>query len=214
MKKILIANRGEIAVRIINTCRLMGIETVAVVAQDDRDSLHWKMADQWFCLGEGPLAETYLNGDKIIELALKAGAQAIHPGYGFLSERASFCESCQSAGITFIGPSREAIQLMGDKGESKRTMERLGIPVVPGFHEEQDDPEKLKTRAQELGTPLLIKAIAGGGGKGNAPGGRHEDLFRATGPSPARGSVVLWGLSGDFGKIYFQPPPYRSSDAQ
>ena len=165
-EKILIANRSEIAVRVINTCRTMGIATVAVYAEDDLHSLHRKLADEAYSLGEGELSETYLNEEKIVDIARKAGAQAIHPGYGFLSERPSFPELCEKSGITFIGPSSQVIALMGNKAESKRVLEKMNIPLIPGHHGKSDDDGELEQKAKALGTPLLIKAIAGGGGKG------------------------------------------------
>ena len=167
IKKILIANRAEIAVRIINTCRTMGIASVAVYAEDDGDCLHRQLADEAYCLGKGALSETYLNQQKLIELAQRSGAQAVHPGYGFLSERAEFAQLCEREGLIFIGPTPEIIRLMGDKAESKKALEGMGIPLIPGFHGcHRDGPEQLRAKAQELGTPLLIKAVAGGGGMG------------------------------------------------
>ena len=167
IQKILIANRAEIAVRIINTCRLMDITSVSVYAEDDRESLHRELAHESYSLGAGPLSETYLNQEKIVELALKCGAQAIHPGYGFLSERAEFAELCERRGLIFIGPSPRAIALMGDKRASKLALEGMGIPLIPGHHGSGSDrPSELLAKAKQLGTPLLIKAAAGGGGKG------------------------------------------------
>ena len=169
VQKVLIANRSEIAVRIINTCRLMDIATVVVFAEDDRESLPVTMADEAQSLGRGTLAETYLNQKRIVELAQRTGADAIHPGYGFLSERAEFCRLCQENGLIFIGPSPEVIDLMGDKQRSKQAMEKIGVPLIPGYHEAgESDGDELLRQAKALGTPLLIKAIAGGGGKGMA----------------------------------------------
>ena len=165
-QKILIANRSEIAVRVMNTCRLMGIATVAVFAEDDAQSLHREMADEAYSLGGGGLGETYLNSEKIVELAKQSGADAIHPGYGFLSERARFCELCQKNGLVFIGPSSQTIALMGDKRESKKAMEKIGVPLIPGDYGQDQRPSSLLAKAKKVGTPLLIKAVAGGGGKG------------------------------------------------
>lgn len=165
-QKILIANRGEIAVRVINTCRLMDIKTVAIFAEDDRHSLHRKMADEAYSLGSGGLGETYLNGQKILEIAKSSEAWAIHPGYGFLSERADFCEACEEKGVVFIGPSAKVIRLMGDKKESKQTLESFSLPLIPGYHGEDQGEKQLLLRARSLGVPLLIKAASGGGGKG------------------------------------------------
>ena len=165
-QKILIANRCEIAVRVMNTCRLMGIATVAVFAEDDAQSLHRQMADEAYSLGEGGPAETYLNSEKIVEIAKRSGADAIHPGYGFLSERASFCGLCQKNGLVFIGPSPQTIALMGDKRESKKAMEKIGVPLIPGDYGQDQEASSLLAKAKEIGPPLLIKALAGGGGKG------------------------------------------------
>jgi 3-methylcrotonyl-CoA carboxylase alpha subunit len=166
IQSILIANRAEIAVRVIKTCRQMGIKSIAIYSEDDRNLKHVKMADVAYSLGRGPASETYLNIDKIIEIAKKASVDAIHPGYGFLSENATFCEALKKADITFIGPSVEAITLMGSKKESKASMEKLGIPLVPGYHGDNQDAKVLKEEAKKIGFPLLIKASAGGGGKG------------------------------------------------
>ena len=166
IEKILVANRSEIAVRIINTCRLMNIFTVAVFADDDRNSLHVDMADEAYSLGDGGLDETYLNKHKMLEIAAKSKADAIHPGYGLLSERADFCKDCERKGLVFIGPSSDVIALMGDKRASKEAMEKIGVPLIPGYHGKDNDPKRLFKEAKALGTPLLIKAAAGGGGKG------------------------------------------------
>ncbi|MCY4644400.1 MAG: ATP-grasp domain-containing protein [Bacteriovoracales bacterium] len=165
-RKILVANRSEIAVRIMNTCRLMDIPTVGLFAEDDRHSLHLDMARETYGLGGGELHETYLNVDKILKAAESLGADAIHPGYGLLSERADFCRACGERGIVFIGPTPEAMALMGDKRASKEAMEKLGVPLIPGYHGRDNDPKQLLKEAKRLGTPLLIKASAGGGGKG------------------------------------------------
>ena len=167
MAKILIANRAEIAVRVINTCRLMGIASVAVYAEDDRNSHHRNLAGESYSLGEGSLAETYLNQQKIVEIAQRAGAQAIHPGYGFLSERAEFAQLCERSGLIFIGPSPQVIELMGDKRACKQALEGMGIPLIAGHHGAKGEGSReLLAQAKRLGAPLLIKAAAGGGGKG------------------------------------------------
>src|SRR5512147_1170224 len=166
-KKVLIANRGEIAVRIIRACRELGIETVAVFSEADRDALHVRYADEAYLLGPAPSRESYLRGDKIIEIARSCGADAIHPGYGFLAEREVFAEACVGAGITFIGPKPSAIAAMGDKMRARETVAAAGVPVVPGTEGTgaMTDEELLRV-APEIGFPLLIKASAGGGGKG------------------------------------------------
>jgi acetyl-CoA carboxylase biotin carboxylase subunit len=166
IRKILIANRGEIAVRVIKTARSMGIATVAIYAEDDRQSPHAKLADEAYSLGEGTLRETYLNVAKIMEVARSTGAGAIHPGYGFLSENAAFCETIEKAGLIFIGPTAEAIRLMGDKIGSKVAVEKHQVPMIPGYHGDKQDAAFLEKEAQRIGFPVLIKASAGGGGKG------------------------------------------------
>lgn len=166
IKKILIANRGEIAVRVIKSARAMGIQTITLYAEDDQHLPHAFMSDEAVSLGAGTLQETYLNQDKILEIAKKHKADAIHPGYGFLSENAGFCERVEKLGIKFIGPTPQAIRLMGDKIGSKIEAEKYNVPMIPGYHGEKQDEAFLSARAQEIGFPVLIKASAGGGGKG------------------------------------------------
>lgn len=165
-KKVLIANRGEIALRIIRACREMDIETVAVFSEADRDALHVREADQAVCIGPHPSTKSYLNIPNIISAAELTGVDAIHPGYGFLSENARFAEICESCGITFIGPSPRAIETMGDKATARKTMIEAGVPVVPGSKEVLTDVESASVLAKEIGYPVMIKASAGGGGKG------------------------------------------------
>jgi len=165
-KKILIANRGEIAVRIIRACREMGIGTVAVYSEADQDSLHVWWADEAFCIGPAPSAKSYLNFTNIISAALVSGAEAIHPGYGFLAENTDFSEVCLKCGITFIGPSAKAIQQLGDKSSARETMIRAGVPVVPGSEGAILDNETALETAEKLGYPVIVKASAGGGGRG------------------------------------------------
>ncbi|KAF8262784.1 carbamoyl-phosphate synthase L chain, ATP binding domain-containing protein [Lactarius quietus] len=164
--KILIANRGEIACRVIRTAKKLGIRTVAIYSEVDADSLHVKMADEAFCIGPAPSSESYLRIDKIIEVCHRSGAQAVHPGYGFLSENANFAEQLAKAGITFIGPPASAIVSMGSKSESKTIMTNAGVPCVPGYHGANQDPQHLLSEAEKIGFPVLIKAVHGGGGKG------------------------------------------------
>jgi len=165
--KILVANRGEIAVRILRACRELGIPSVAVYSEADRGALHVRYADEAYLLGPAPSRESYLRGDKIIEIARKCGADAIHPGYGFLAEREAFAMACMEAGITFIGPKPSAIAAMGDKMAARRTVMAAGVPVVPGTEGTGAmRDEELLAEAPKIGFPLLIKASAGGGGKG------------------------------------------------
>ncbi len=165
-KKILIANRGEIALRVMRSCQEMGIKTVAVYSEADRLSLHVKFADEAYCIGPAPSAESYLVADKIMEVAKKSGAEAIHPGYGFLSENADFSDRCKVEGIKFIGPSAYAIKTMGDKITARKTMTNAGVSVVPGNKENIDDENELLRVAKTIGFPIMVKATAGGGGKG------------------------------------------------
>jgi acetyl-CoA carboxylase biotin carboxylase subunit len=166
MKKILIANRGEIARRVIRTCKKMNIQTVAVYSDADRNAPFVFEADEAFYIGESPSAKSYLNQDKILEVALETGADGIHPGYGFLSENAHFCEKVQTAGIQFIGPSAHAMELMGDKLSAKKAVMDYAVPLVPGTEYAITDPQKAQEIANNIGYPVLIKASAGGGGKG------------------------------------------------
>lgn len=173
--KILVANRGEVAVRIIRACKEMGIETVAVYSEADRNSLPVALADERICIGGNAAAESYLNQKNIISAALATNAEAIHPGYGFLSENAGFAKLCEENGIVFIGPKSEVISAMGDKDTSRQLMQQVGVPVVPGT-EVLKDVEEAKKYAKEIGYPLLVKATAGGGGKGIRVVAREEDL--------------------------------------
>ncbi|MXV37399.1 acetyl-CoA carboxylase biotin carboxylase subunit [Flavobacteriaceae bacterium Ap0902] len=166
MKKILVANRGEIAIRVMRTARKMGIKTVAVYSEADRDSPHVRYADEAIYLGPPPSSKSYLLGDKIIEEAKRLNVDGIHPGYGFLSENAYFAEAVSKAGITFIGPKPHAIKVMGDKLAAKEAVSDYDIPMVPGIEEAIEDVDKAKEIADEIGYPILIKASAGGGGKG------------------------------------------------
>ena len=164
--KVLIANRGEIAVRVMRTCRDMGISTVAVYSDADKDALHVRFADEAVRIGPGPATASYLNIDAVVSAALSVGAQAIHPGYGFLSENANFAEACAAAGIVFIGPSPHILRLLGDKSEAKKRAQQAGVPVVPGFYVEGLEREAIERKAGEIGYPVLIKAAFGGGGRG------------------------------------------------
>ncbi|MCK4758669.1 MAG: acetyl-CoA carboxylase biotin carboxylase subunit, partial [Candidatus Aminicenantes bacterium] len=165
-KKILIANRGEIAARIIKACQEMGISTVAVYSEADRESLHVQMADEAFCIGPAPAVESYLDMDGIIRTAHAAGAEAIHPGYGFLAENAEFDRLCEKENIVFIGPNSKALKLVGDKVRSRQTMEKAGVSIIPGMKRIPKDLSEFGSEAKKIGFPVMIKASAGGGGKG------------------------------------------------
>jgi len=178
IKKILIANRGEIACRVMNTCQEMGIKTVAIYSKGEENALHVQMADEAYDLGEGTLAETYLNKVKILEIAKMTKTSAIHPGYGFLSENTEFCELIEKNNIIFIGPKSEHIQLMGDKITSKNKMMEIGVPVIPGYQGSDQNAETLKKHANIIGFPVLIKATAGGGGKGMRIVFKEERFFQ------------------------------------
>ncbi|MCS7228447.1 MAG: acetyl-CoA carboxylase biotin carboxylase subunit [Candidatus Kryptonium sp.] len=178
-RKILIANRGEIALRIIRTCKELGIKTVAVYSEADRYSLHVKFADEAVCIGPGPSKESYLNIPRIIAAAEITNAEAIHPGYGFLSENAMFAEICESSGIKFIGPTPDAIEAMGDKSLAKETMKKAGVPVIPGSDGVVNSLEEAREIANEIGYPIMLKAAAGGGGKGMRMVNSDDELENA-----------------------------------
>jgi 3-methylcrotonyl-CoA carboxylase alpha subunit len=177
--KILIANRGEIACRVIKTARRMGIRTVAVYSEADAGARHVRLADEAVCIGAPPPRESYLVIDKIIGAALATGAQAIHPGYGFLSENEEFAEACAKNDIAFVGPPVSAIRAMGLKSESKKLMEKAGVPLTPGYHGDNQDAAYLKQQADDIGYPVLIKASAGGGGKGMRAVAKAEEFADA-----------------------------------
>lgn len=176
MKKILVANRGEIALRVMKTAKKMGIKTVAVYSVADRQSPHVKFADEAVCIGEAPSNQSYLLGDKIIEVCKELGVDGIHPGYGFLSENSKFAEMAEKNGITFIGPKSHAIEVMGDKLAAKDTVKAYDIPMVPGLDHAITDIDEAKQVAKEVGFPILIKASAGGGGKGMRVVEKEEDF--------------------------------------
>lgn len=179
MKKVLVANRGEIAVRIIRACRELGLGTVAVYSEADREALHVALADEAICIGPPPSAESYLNIPPILMAAIITGADAIHPGYGYLSERASFAQACESQGIRFIGPPPSAIEKMGDKALARAIAEEAGAPILPGTRSPVRTEEEAVAAARQIGFPLLIKAAAGGGGRGIRLVRAEEDLLPA-----------------------------------
>ncbi len=178
-EKILIANRGEIACRIARTCRRLAIRTVAVYSEADRDARHVELCDEAHLLGPAPARASYLNALRIIEIGCRAGAEAVHPGYGFLAENAEFAEACAAGGLVFIGPPPAAIRAMGSKSAAKAIMAQAGVPLVPGYHGEDQDPARLQEAAQAIGWPVLIKASAGGGGKGMRVVERPADFAAA-----------------------------------
>jgi 3-methylcrotonyl-CoA carboxylase alpha subunit len=203
--KILIANRGEIACRIIRTARRIGIRTAAVYSDADAGALHVEMADEAFRIGTAAAAESYLSIERIIGAAQRCGAQAIHPGYGFLSENADFAEAVEAAGMAFIGPSPAAIRAMGLKDAAKVLMEQSGVPVVPGYHGDNQDAAFLSERAAEIGFPVLIKARAGGGGKGMRRVEQPDD-FSAALQAARREAEAAFGDGAVLIEKYLQRP--------
>ena len=177
--KILIANRGEIALRVIRACKELGVQTVAVYSEADRESLHVRFADDDVCIGPPPARESYLNIPRLIAAAEITGADAIHPGYGFLAENAEFAETCAASNIAFIGPTAEQIRVMGDKASARRAMQAVGVPIVPGSPGPVEDVEEALRYAVDIGFPVIIKASAGGGGKGMRVAGDPDDFGRA-----------------------------------
>ena len=191
-KSVLIANRGEIACRIARTAKRLGLRTITVYSEADRSALHVRLADEAHPIGPAPAADSYLRIDKLIAAAKQAHAQCIHPGYGFLAENADFAQACIDAGIVFVGPKPAAIRAMGLKGSAKALMEKAGVPVVPGYHGDRQEPKFLKQKAHEIGYPVLIKAVAGGGGKGMRRVDRHAD-FDAALAAAMREAIAAFG---------------------
>src|SRR6476660_6130806 len=165
-RKILIANRGEIAVRILRACRELGIRTTAIYSEADRNSLHVRLADEAYPVGPAPSRESYLRIDKIMDVAKRAGCDAIHPGYGFLAENAALPRACADVGVTFIGPSAEAMEALGSKTAGRQLARRADVPTVPGTNDPIEKPSEAQALAQRMGYPVLLKAVSGGGGKG------------------------------------------------
>lgn len=203
--KILIANRGEIAVRIIRACREMGIQTVAVYSEADREALHTQLADEAICIGPANAAESYLNMERIVSATIVTGAQAIHPGFGFLSENSRFVEMCEKCNITFIGPSAEVIQKMGNKSEARSTMMKANIPVVPGTKEPVFEAAKGLEIAKEIGFPVMIKASSGGGGKGMRLASTKEE-FEKMFETAQMESVAAFGDNTMYIEKYIEQP--------
>ncbi len=205
IKKILIANRGEIAVRIIRTCRKLGIKSVSVYSDIDKNALHVRSADEAVYIGASPASESYLDIDKIVNACKQTGAEAVHPGYGFLSENPDFARSLKKAGITFIGPSPESMEAMGLKDAAKKIMQRAGVPVTPGYHGKDQSEALLEQKAQEIGYPVLIKAVAGGGGKGMRKVERADD-FKDALSSCKREAKAAFGNDKVLLEKYIQNP--------
>ena len=205
IKKVLIANRGEIALRIIKACQEMGIKTVAVFSEVDKSAPHVQWADESINLGDPAPSESYLNIPKIIEKAQSIGADAIHPGYGFLAENPDFAQACQDSNIKFIGPKSEVITLMGDKIEAKKTIENADVPVIPGYHGIKQDISTLVKEGKKVGFPLLVKAVAGGGGKGMRIVSSEDELEQAI-ESAKRESKSAFGSDAIFLEKYLDKP--------
>lgn len=204
-KKILIANRGEIALRILRTCREMGIKTVIVYSDADKDSLPVRWADEAYCIGPAPSDKSYLNIANIISVAELSGAEAIHPGYGFLSENANFADICENCGITFIGPAMEAIERMGNKALARQTMIDAGVPVVPGSEGIIKNLDEAADLAEQIGYPVLIKASAGGGGRGMRVAHNHEDLLNSITAAQTEAQAAF-GDGGVYLEKYVEQP--------
>ncbi|HZV66362.1 MAG TPA: biotin carboxylase N-terminal domain-containing protein, partial [Telluria sp.] len=203
--KILIANRGEIACRVAATARRMGIKTVAVYSEADAGAKHVAVCDEAVLIGPAAAQESYLCGDKIIAVALASGAQAVHPGYGFLSENAAFAEACAQAGLVFIGPPASAMRAMGSKSAAKSLMEKAQVPLVPGYHGDKQDPDFLQQQGDRIGYPVLLKASAGGGGKGMRVIERSED-FKAALASCKREAISSFGDDKVLAEKYLTRP--------
>lgn len=201
--KILIANRGEIAVRIIRACREMGISTVAIYSEADRDAMHVKLADESYCVGSAPVADSYLNMAAILSAAVVSGAQAIHPGYGLLSENAKFVSLCEQCKIEFIGPTSDMIRLLGNKDTARKTMKAAGVPVTPGC-DVVEDIKEAKKEAKKIGFPLLIKARSGGGGRGIRLVSRIDDFENAF-LSASSEAEIAFGDGAVYMEKYLKP---------
>lgn len=202
---VLIANRGEIALRLVRGARECGIRTIAVYSQADRMAPHVLEADEAFCIGPAPSAESYLRGEALVALAKEVGAEAVHPGYGFLAERADFAKMVEEAGLVFVGPAAETIAAMGDKTEARRRMQEAGVPIVPGLTEAVADPAAAEQAAEEIGFPVLLKASAGGGGKGMRVVSDPDDLGRAF-EAASREALAAFGDGSVYLERYLDRP--------
>jgi acetyl-CoA carboxylase biotin carboxylase subunit len=204
-KKILIANRGEITIRVIRACKELGVPTVAVYSEADRAALHVRAADEAYCIGPAPSRDSYLRGDRILEVATTCGADAIHPGYGFLSENAEFAEACAARGITFIGPNPRAIRVMGNKTTSRVAVYDMGVPLVPGMRENLQSEAQALEWADRIGFPIMMKAAAGGGGKGLRMISRKEDVVDAYRAAKSEG-LAAFGDDAVYMERYIENP--------
>ena len=210
-KRVLIANRGEIAVRIIRACREMGIESVVVFSDVDRKALHVRKADYAYPIGPATASESYLNIDKILDVARRSQAEAIHPGYGFLSENASFARACGDAGVKFIGPSPESMEMMGSKTRARQNMKQAGVPFVPGS-ERGLDLDAAERLAEQIGYPVMLKAAAGGGGKGMRMVSSAAELHSGLRGRAQRGAALLRRQRSLPREVHRQPAPRRDAD--
>ena len=214
LEKVLIANRGEIALRILRACNELGIRTVAVHSTADRELKHVRLADEAVCIGPALSAQSYLDVPAIISAAELTNADAIHPGYGFLSENADFAEQVEKSGFTFIGPTADTIRLMGDKVSAKQQMKLTGVPTVPGSEGAlPDDPDEVLRIAREIGFPVIVKAAAGGGGRGMRVVHNEEVLAVFDSSNAVRGAGGLWVARGLYGKILAAPTSCRDTSA-
>lgn len=207
IRKLLIANRGEIAVRIIRACRELGIETVAVYSTADRDALHTQLASEAICIGDIRSADSYLNMESILSAAIATGADAIHPGFGFLSENSRFATVCETCGITFVGPNSRVMERMGNKSEARRTMLAAGVPVIPGSEEVILSEERGRQIAAEIGYPVIIKAVLGGGGKGMRTAASEEE-FAAAFRTAQKESEMAFGSREMYLEHYVENPKH------
>ena len=211
-RTLLIANRGEIACRVIRTARAMGLRTVAVYSEADRDAMHVAMADEAVLLGPARARDSYLNIERVIEAARQTGAEAVHPGYGFLSENAEFAQACLDAGLVFVGPTAAMMTAMGSKSGSKALMEKAGVPLVPGYHGEAQDEATLAKAADKIGFPVLVKASAGGGGRGMRVVQFGGGAFGRDRQRQARGQGGVRRRPHADRKIRPEPAPHRGAD--
>jgi len=208
--KLLVANRGEIALRILRSAKEMGIATVAIYSEADRLAPHVRYADEAVCVGPPASKDSYLRGDKIIEICHELGVDAIHPGYGFLSENAGFARAVRAAGLLFVGPSPEAMEIMGDKLSAKQAVKAYDIPLVPGTDEAITDVAAARQIAQEVGFPILIKASAGRR-QGYAPGAKRRRVRGADAAGRKRGHISVWRRGRIYREIRHWPAPHRNS---